>query len=117
VFPFLATTITKVLSFRGRQNLRPQLVVHPEYFSIHIILSLESNLFVSMFPLKVHIKHAGKVHDVGLDPDQPASVFKDAVYRVTGVPLDRMKIMIKGGILKVSKPHNHWAMADSHIWR
>jgi hypothetical protein len=74
-------------------------------------------LLVAMSPLKVHIKHAAKVHDVELDPDRPASVFKDAVYRVTGVPLDRMKIMIKGGILKVSKPHTHWAMADSYIWR
>ena len=70
-----------------------------------------------MSPLKVHVKHAGKVHDVELDPDQPASAFKDAVYHVTGVPLDRMKIMIKGGILKVSEPHKYWAMADSHIRR
>jgi ubiquitin carboxyl-terminal hydrolase 14 len=70
-----------------------------------------------MSPLKVHVKHAGKVHDVELDPDQPASVFKDAVYHITGVPLDRMKIMIKGGILKVGKLHKHWAMADPHIWR
>jgi ubiquitin carboxyl-terminal hydrolase 14 len=53
-----------------------------------------------MSPLTVHVKHAGKVHDVQLDPDQPASVFKDAVYQVTGVPLERMKVMIKGGILK-----------------
>ena len=54
-----------------------------------------------MAPLPVKIKHAGKVHDVQLDPDQPATLFKDAVYQVTGVPPDRMKVMIKGGILKV----------------
>ncbi|KAI0651130.1 cysteine proteinase [Trametes meyenii] len=53
-----------------------------------------------MAPLSVKIKHAGKVHDVQLDPDQPATVFKDAVYQLTGVPPDRMKVMIKGGILK-----------------
>ncbi|KAI8968106.1 hypothetical protein BD414DRAFT_504371 [Trametes punicea] len=53
-----------------------------------------------MTPIPVKIKHAGKVHDVQLDPDQPATVFKDAVYQVTGVPPDRMKVMIKGGILK-----------------
>jgi ubiquitin carboxyl-terminal hydrolase 14 len=27
-------------------------------------------------------------------------VFKDAIYQVTGVPPDRMKVMIKGGVLK-----------------
>ncbi|CAL1698264.1 unnamed protein product [Somion occarium] len=53
-----------------------------------------------MAPLSVHIKHAGKVHDVQLDPDQPPSVFKDAIYQVTGVPIERMKVMIKGGMLK-----------------
>ncbi|KZT68007.1 cysteine proteinase [Daedalea quercina L-15889] len=53
-----------------------------------------------MAPLAVKIKHAGKVHDVQLDPNQPATVFKDAVYQVTGVPPDRMKVMIKGGVLK-----------------
>ncbi|TFY64553.1 hypothetical protein EVJ58_g2535 [Rhodofomes roseus] len=53
-----------------------------------------------MAPLAVKIKHAGKVLDVQLDPDQPPTVFKDAVYQVTGVPPDRMKVMIKGGVLK-----------------
>ncbi len=54
-----------------------------------------------MAPIAVKIKHAGKVHDVQLDPDVPPAVFKDAIYQVTGVPPDRMKVMIKGGILKV----------------
>ncbi|CDO68739.1 hypothetical protein BN946_scf184989.g5 [Trametes cinnabarina] len=53
-----------------------------------------------MAPIPVKIKHAGKTHDIQLDPDQPATAFKDAVYQVTGVPPDRMKVMIKGGILK-----------------
>ncbi|KAH9922256.1 cysteine proteinase [Fomitopsis serialis] len=53
-----------------------------------------------MAPLAVKIKHAGKVHDVQLDPDQSPAIFKDAVYQVTGVPPDRMKVMIKGGVLK-----------------
>lgn len=55
-----------------------------------------------MAPLTVHIKHAGKTHDVTLNPDLPPSVFKDAIYQVTGVPPDRMKVMIKGGVLKVN---------------
>jgi ubiquitin carboxyl-terminal hydrolase 14 len=55
-----------------------------------------------MSPLTVHIKHAGKIFDLQLDPDLPPSVFKDTVYQVTGVPPDRMKVMVKGGVLKVS---------------
>lgn len=51
--------------------------------------------------LAVHIKHAGKVYDIQLDPGLPPSVFKDAIYHATGVPPDRMKVMVKGGFLKV----------------
>lgn len=54
-----------------------------------------------MAPIAVHIKHAGKIHDVQLDPDLPPVIFKDAIYQVTGVPVDRMKVMVKGGMLKV----------------
>jgi ubiquitin carboxyl-terminal hydrolase 14 len=54
-----------------------------------------------MAPLQVHVKHAGKTLDVELDTSLPPAVFKDAVYQVTGVPPDRMKVMIKGGVLKV----------------
>lgn len=50
--------------------------------------------------IPVHIKHAGKTYDLNLDPDLPPNVFKDAVYNATGVPLDRMKVMVKGGTLK-----------------
>ncbi|EFI26871.1 ubiquitin carboxyl-terminal hydrolase 6 [Coprinopsis cinerea okayama7 len=53
-----------------------------------------------MAPLAVHIKHAGKTHDVQLDPDLPPAAFKEAIYQVTGVPVDRMKVMVKGGVLK-----------------
>ncbi|PPR02299.1 hypothetical protein CVT24_011637 [Panaeolus cyanescens] len=53
-----------------------------------------------MAPLDVHVKHAGKTYDVKLDPDLPGSAFKDAIYQVTGVPPDRMKVMVKGGVLK-----------------
>ncbi|KAK7688677.1 hypothetical protein QCA50_008215 [Cerrena zonata] len=59
-----------------------------------------------MAPLSVHIKHAGKVYDVQLQTDQPPTVFKDAIYQVTGVPPERMKVMIKGGMLK-----------DDHDWK
>jgi ubiquitin carboxyl-terminal hydrolase 14 len=59
-----------------------------------------------MAPLKVHIKHAGKKHDVELDEEKPPIAFKEAVYQVTGVPVDRMKVMVKGGVLKVCQ--NFW---------
>ena len=54
-----------------------------------------------MPPFKVQIKHAGNKYDLELDPEKPPLAFKEAVYRSTGVPIDRMKIMVKGGVLKV----------------
>lgn len=51
--------------------------------------------------MDVHIKHAGKIYDVRLDPDLPPAAFKEAIYQKTGVPPDRMKVMMKGGVLKV----------------
>ena len=56
-----------------------------------------------MAPIQVHIKHAGKTYDLPLDVDLPASAFKDAIYHATGVPPDRMKVMVKGGVLKVTE--------------
>ncbi|GJJ09334.1 hypothetical protein Clacol_003556 [Clathrus columnatus] len=50
--------------------------------------------------ISVSVKHAGKTHHLELDPDEPATVFKQDVYQLTGVPPDRMKVMIKGGVLK-----------------
>jgi ubiquitin carboxyl-terminal hydrolase 14 len=55
-----------------------------------------------MSAFTVHIKHEGKQQSLQLDPEQPPSVFKEAIYQVTGVPVDRMKVMIKGALLKVS---------------
>jgi ubiquitin carboxyl-terminal hydrolase 14 len=54
-----------------------------------------------MAPLAVSIKHAGKTIPVQLDPELPPGAFKEAVYQVTGIPVDRMKVMVKGGVLKV----------------
>lgn len=44
--------------------------------------------------------HCHAQHDLSLDPSQPAIVFKQSIYEKTGVPLDRQKVMIKGGMLK-----------------
>jgi len=51
--------------------------------------------------MNVHIRHAGKSYDIKLDSDLPPAVFKEAIYQKTGVPPDRMKVMVKGGVLKV----------------
>ncbi|KAJ8075219.1 deubiquitinating enzyme [Marasmius tenuissimus] len=59
-----------------------------------------------MAPLTVNIKHSGKTHSVELDPELPPKAFKENVYQVTGVPLDRMKVMVKGGVLK---DDSNWA--------
>ena len=68
-------------------------------FDFEIFLSTST----IMPPLKVHIKHAGKKHDVELDTEMPPLAFKEAVYQATGVPVDRMKVMVKGGVLKVRR--------------
>lgn len=57
-----------------------------------------------MTALAVTIKHAGKTIEVELDLSQPPSVFKQTIYQNTGVPVDRMKVMSKGIVLKVSRP-------------
>ncbi|WRT65064.1 uncharacterized protein IL334_002006 [Kwoniella shivajii] len=46
--------------------------------------------------MRVNIKHSGKTHQVEVDPSKPATDFKDVIYQATGVPVDRMKVMIKG---------------------
>jgi ubiquitin carboxyl-terminal hydrolase 14 len=56
----------------------------------------------TMSPLNVKIKNAGKTFDVVLDVGQSPAGFKEAIYQKTGIPPDRMKVMIKGGMLKVS---------------
>lgn len=49
---------------------------------------------------QVDIKHAGKAYKVEFDPSKSATDFKDAIYQVTGVPSDRMKVMIASKLLK-----------------
>lgn len=39
--------------------------------------------------------------DVEIDTSQPPLVFKGQLYDLTGVPPERQKIMVKGGLLKV----------------
>ncbi|KAF9528754.1 hypothetical protein CPB83DRAFT_813265 [Crepidotus variabilis] len=53
-----------------------------------------------MPPLQIQIKHSGKSYPLTLDTDLPPAAFKDAIYQKTGVPVERMKVMVKGGVLK-----------------
>ncbi|KAK8846714.1 hypothetical protein IAR55_005801 [Kwoniella newhampshirensis] len=50
--------------------------------------------------MKVIVKHAGQIHPVELDSSQPVSAFKNVIFFATGVPIDRMKVMIKSILLK-----------------
>ncbi len=53
--------------------------------------------------LDVSVKNSGKTFKVVLDTDAPAAAFKQIVAEATAIPIDRMKVMVKGGILKVSR--------------
>jgi len=53
-----------------------------------------------MASIPVTIKHSGKTYSLTLDASQPPRCFKENIYQSTGVPVDRMKVMIKGGTLK-----------------
>ncbi|KAI9088744.1 hypothetical protein DFS34DRAFT_421316 [Phlyctochytrium arcticum] len=51
--------------------------------------------------VKVNVKWSGKkLDDIEVDTDQPGVVFKTQLYTITGVPPERQKIMVKGGMLK-----------------
>lgn len=50
--------------------------------------------------IPIKVKHNGKLHDITLDTSSPATQFKQSIYEKTGVPADRMKVMVKGGMLK-----------------
>lgn len=41
-----------------------------------------------------------QTYDVDVDTSEPPAVFKSQIFSLTGVPVDRQKIMVKGGMLK-----------------
>lgn len=51
--------------------------------------------------LAIKIKHAGKTYELEVDTTAPATVFKEQIYHKTGVPVDKVKVPVKGGMLKV----------------
>ncbi|KAL5525365.1 UBP6 [Sanghuangporus sanghuang] len=67
--------------------------------------------------LKVKVKHNGKVHDdILLRTDAPPAVFKQSIYERTGVPVDRMKVMVKGGMLRDDSDWNKIAPKDGQTF-
>ena len=55
---------------------------------------------IKMGSLKVQVKWQKDTYDVEIDRSQPPLVFKQQLFSLTGVPADRQKIMVKGGMLK-----------------
>jgi ubiquitin carboxyl-terminal hydrolase 14 len=54
-----------------------------------------------MDSISVTIKHTGgKTHSLTLDPSEAPRVFKEAIYQSTGIPVDQMKVMTKGAVIK-----------------
>eukprot|EP00891_Asterochloris_glomerata_P004495 jgi/Astpho2/4495/e_gw1.00067.112.1_t len=50
--------------------------------------------------MKVQVKWQKNTYDVEIDQDQPPSIFKQQMFSLTGVPAERQKISVKGGMLK-----------------
>ena len=50
--------------------------------------------------MPVSVKWGKETFDVEADTTQPPTVFKFQMYSLTGVPPERQKIMVKGGMLK-----------------
>ena len=46
------------------------------------------------------VKWGKESHDVDVDTTMPGLVFKNQLYSLTGVPPERQKIMVKGGMLQ-----------------
>lgn len=52
----------------------------------------------------VIVKHAGKRHEVELDPEANGETLKYQLFSLTGVEPDRQKVLVKGGQLKDDTP-------------
>ncbi|KAJ5742760.1 uncharacterized protein N7511_011161 [Penicillium nucicola] len=53
-----------------------------------------------MSAIPIIVKHAGKRHEVELDPTSNGETLKYQLFSLTGVEPDRQKVLIKGGQLK-----------------
>lgn len=61
------------------------------------------NLELGKFPWRDSMPVSCVVDLVRVDTDESPEVFKTQIYSQTGVPPERQKIMIKGGMLKVTE--------------
>lgn len=52
----------------------------------------------------VSIKNSGKVYEIDVDSNTSGSQFKEKIFEITNIPVDRQKILIKGGKVDDSKP-------------
>ncbi|KAI8991025.1 hypothetical protein BDF20DRAFT_811286 [Mycotypha africana] len=65
--------------------------------------------------INVTVKWQGKkFENIELDTDESPELFKTQVYSQTGVPPERQKIMVKGGILKDDTDLNKLNLKDGH---
>lgn len=51
----------------------------------------------------IKIKHAGKVYDLVVDTSAPGSHLKQQIFNLTGVDPAKVKVVVKGGMLKVRR--------------
>ncbi|KAI9282662.1 hypothetical protein BY458DRAFT_552270 [Sporodiniella umbellata] len=67
--------------------------------------------------ISVNIKWSGKkFENMELDTDESPELFKTQVYSQTGVPPERQKIMVKGGILKDTTDLNQLNLKNGHTF-
>ncbi|KAI9265646.1 hypothetical protein EDC94DRAFT_603697 [Helicostylum pulchrum] len=65
--------------------------------------------------INVTVKWSGKkFENLELDTDESAELFKTQIYSQTGVPPERQKIMVKGGILKDTTDLNKLGLKEGH---
>ena len=50
--------------------------------------------------LAIKIKHSGKVYDINVDLESTGIKLKEEIFKLTNVPTDRQKILVRGGPLK-----------------
>ncbi|KAI9320771.1 hypothetical protein BX666DRAFT_2150088 [Dichotomocladium elegans] len=67
--------------------------------------------------VNVNVKWSGKkFENIELDTDESPEVFKYQIYSQTGVPPERQKIMIKGGMLKETTDLNKLGLKNGHTF-
>ncbi|KAG0175557.1 Ubiquitin carboxyl-terminal hydrolase 14 [Apophysomyces sp. BC1034] len=67
--------------------------------------------------IKVSVKWSGKkFENLELDTDETPELFKTQIYSQTGVPPERQKIMVKGGMLKETTDLNKLGLKDGHVF-